>query len=192
MAQPFYARKIVLNVGPRKGETVYFAQAYYYGVIGTQAVAEQIAEESARTAADVKAVIDRLVYFCKRNMTLGYKIEIDGMGTFFNELLTDGSVDTPEEVDVRLIKRVRPAFKPSYTVSNGGFRYNLLPEKTELARIDFKGVTAQVAEDTMDGLEDGSQGGEDESTTPGGNTGGTPVSPGTGGGEDITGGSGEE
>ena len=31
MAQPFYARKIDLNIGPRKGETVYSAQAYYYG-----------------------------------------------------------------------------------------------------------------------------------------------------------------
>ena len=29
MAQPFYARKIDLNIGPRKGETVYSAQAYY-------------------------------------------------------------------------------------------------------------------------------------------------------------------
>ena len=36
MAQPFYARKIDLNIGPRKGETVYSAQAYYYGTITTK------------------------------------------------------------------------------------------------------------------------------------------------------------
>ena len=30
MAQPFYARKIDLNIGPRKGETVYSAQAVSY------------------------------------------------------------------------------------------------------------------------------------------------------------------
>ena len=33
MAQPFYDRKIDLNIGPRKGETVYSAQAYYYGTM---------------------------------------------------------------------------------------------------------------------------------------------------------------
>ena len=190
MAQPFYARKIVLNVGPRKGETVYCAQAYYYGVIGTQDVAEQIAEESSLTAADVKAVIDRLAYFCRRNMALGYKIEVEGLGVFLNELLTDGSVDTPEEVDVRLVRKVRPAFKPAYTMVNGSTRYSLLPEKTELVRIDYKGGTSPEEEDT--GGSDDGQEEEDESTTPGGDTGGTPVSPGTGGGEDITGGSGEE
>lgn len=53
MAQPFYARKIDLNIGPRKGETVYSAQAYYYGTITTKQVATQIAQESALTPADV-------------------------------------------------------------------------------------------------------------------------------------------
>ena len=52
MAQPFYARKIDLNIGPRKGETVYSAQAYYYGTITTKQVATQIAQESALTPAD--------------------------------------------------------------------------------------------------------------------------------------------
>ncbi len=47
MAQPFYARKIDLNIGPRKGETVYSAQAYCYGMISTKQVATQIAQESA-------------------------------------------------------------------------------------------------------------------------------------------------
>lgn len=63
MAQPFYARKIDLNIGPRKGETVYSAQAYYYGTITTKQVATQIAQESALTPADVIGVIERLAYF---------------------------------------------------------------------------------------------------------------------------------
>ena len=65
MAQPFYARKIDLNIGPRKGETVYSAQAYYYGTITTKQVATQIAQESALTPADVIGVIERLAYFCQ-------------------------------------------------------------------------------------------------------------------------------
>lgn len=78
MAQPFYARKIDLNIGPRKGETVYSAQAYYYGTITTKQVATQIAQESALTPADVIGVIERLAYFCQTHMALGYKIKLDG------------------------------------------------------------------------------------------------------------------
>ena len=113
MAQPFYARKIDLNIGPRKGETVYSAQAYYYGTITTKQVATQIAQESALTPADVIGVIERLAYFCQTHMALGYKIKLDGLGIFYNELLTEKSVSTPKEA--------------------------LLPEKTNLVRIDFKG-----------------------------------------------------
>ena len=62
MAQPFFARKIVLKVGPRKGETVFAAQDYYYGTIETNQVATQIAQESALSPADVFGVIERLAY----------------------------------------------------------------------------------------------------------------------------------
>ena len=128
MAQPFYARKIDLNIGPRKGETVYSAQAYYYGTITTKQVATQIAQESALTPADVIGV-----------MALGYKIKLDGLGIFYNELLTEKSVSTPKEVTAKLVKSIRPAFNAEYTILNGTFRYALLPEKTNLVRIDFKG-----------------------------------------------------
>ena len=129
MAQPFYARKIDLNIGPRKGETVYSAQAYYYGTITPKQVATQIAQESALTPADVIGVIERLAYFCQTHMALGYKIKLDGLGIFYNELLTEKSVSTPKEVTAKLVK----------SILNGTFRYALLPEKTNLVRIDFKG-----------------------------------------------------
>jgi len=139
MSQPFYARKIDLNIGPRKGETVYSAQAYYYGTITTKQVATQIAQESALTPADVIGVIERLAYFCQTHMALGYKIKLDGLGIFYNELLTEKSVSTPKEVTAKLVKSIRPAFNAEYTILNGTFRYALLPEKTNLVRIDFKG-----------------------------------------------------
>ena len=91
MAQPFYARKIDLKVGPRKGETVYAAQAYYYGTIETKQVATQIAQESALSPADVFGVIERLAYYCMTHMALGYKIKLNGMGVLYNELLTTPS-----------------------------------------------------------------------------------------------------
>lgn len=146
MPQPFYARKTDLKIGPRKGETVYSAYPYYYGTITTKQVANQIAQESALTPADVMGVIERLAYFCKTHMALGYKIRLTNLGVFYNELITTSSVKTPEEVTMKLIKGVRPAFHPEYTIINRSFRYALLPEKIELEKVDFKGNAATPEE----------------------------------------------
>lgn len=154
MAQPFYPRKHELKIGPRKGETVYSAQPYYYGVITTKQMAAQIAEESALTQADVVAVIDRLVHYCKTHTILGYKIHIDGLGTLFNELITIGTVSSAEEVTAKLVKAVRPSFKPEYTLVNGTYRYSLLPEKNELVKVSFKGETPVISEGSDDGTDD--------------------------------------
>lgn len=142
MAQPYYTRSTNLKIGPRKGETVYYAQAFYYGTITTKQVAAQIAQESALTPADVLGVIDRFASFCQTHAALGYRIKLDGMGVFYNELLTSGSVSKEEEVTAKLIKRIRPAFTPEYTIVNKRFRYALLPEKIELVKIDFKNAMA--------------------------------------------------
>lgn len=143
MAQPFYARKTELQISiPRKGETVYSVQPYYYGTISTKQVATQIAQESALTQADVIGVIERLAYFCQTHMALGYKIRLEGLGTFYNAFITTGTVDTPDEVTSKLIRSIRPAFNAEYTIINKAFRYTLLPEKTELTRVDFKGIPA--------------------------------------------------
>lgn len=152
MPQPFYARKIELKIGPRKGETVYSAQAHYYGTISSKQVATQIAQESALTQADVIGVIERLAYFCQTHLNLGYKVHLEGMGVFYNELITSNTVSTDKEVTAKLIKTIRPAFNPEYTIINGSFRYTLLPEKTELMKIDFKGGGV-VTEEEMAMLE---------------------------------------
>lgn len=146
MAQPYYARKTDLRIGPRKGETVYSAQAYYYGTITTKQVATQIAQESALTPADVIGVIERLAYFCQTHMALGYKVRLDSMGIFYNEFITTNTVKTVSDVTAKLVKSIRPAFNAEYTIINGTFRYALLPEKTELIKIDFKGEATTPSE----------------------------------------------
>lgn len=142
MAQPFFVKKTELKIGPRKGEIVFYPQAFYFGTISTQQVAAQISQESALTQADVIGVIERLAYFCKTHCALGYRIKIDGMGMFYNELITMGSVSKEEDVTARLIKCARPAFSPQYNIVNKTFRYALLPQKVELVKIDFKNAMA--------------------------------------------------
>lgn len=163
MAQPFYVRKTELKIGPRKGETVYSAQAYYYGTITTKEVAAQIAQESALTQADVIGVIERLGYFCQSHTQLGYKVKLDGIGVFYNEIITTKSVNTAAEVTAKLIKSVRPAFSPEYTIVNSSFRYALLPEKVELTKIDFKGGTVTVSDEDTPSDGNSSAGGDSSS-----------------------------
>lgn len=137
MPQPFYARKTDLKVGIRKGETVYSPQVCYYGVITTKQVAVQIAQESSLTQADVIGVFERLAYFCQAHLGLGYKIKLDGIGVLCNELITGKSVESEKLVTTRLIKAIRPTLHPEYTIVNGSFRYALLPEKTELVKVNY-------------------------------------------------------
>lgn len=163
MGQAYYVRKINLKIGPRKGETVYTVQPYYYGTITTKQVANQIAQESALTPADVLGVLERLAYFCQTHMSLGYKVKLDGLGVLYNDLITTGSVTTEEEATAKLVKSVRPAFNPEYTIVNGNFRYALLPEKNSLTRVSFNGTQTGAPEEDLN--PDGGTGG---GTEPGG------------------------
>ena len=81
---------------------------------------------------------------------LGYKIRFDGLGTFYNEFVTTGTVNSPDEVTAKLVKAIRPAFKPEHTLVNGTYRYSLLPEQNELVKIDFKNGTPMASEDTSE------------------------------------------
>ena len=103
MAQPFYARKTTLKIGPRMGQTVYSAQATYNGTITSRQIAQQISQESALTQADVLAVMERISHYCQAHMALGYKIHLEGLGVLYNKLETSGSVSTPKEVTAKLI-----------------------------------------------------------------------------------------
>lgn len=146
MAQYFSARKIDLKVGPRKGETVYTVQPYYFGTISTKEIAMQISQESALTQADVIGVLERVAYFCQSHLSLGYKIKLDGIGLLYNELISTQTVPSAKMVNARLIKCVRPAFSPEYTILNRTFRYALLPEKVELVKVDL--LNGTPVEDT--------------------------------------------
>ena len=146
MAQYFSARKIDLKVGPRKGETVYTVQPYCFGTISTKEIAMQISQESALTQADVIGVLERVAYFCQSHLSLGYKIKLDAIGMLYNELISTQTVPSAKMVNARLIKCVRPAFSPEYTILNRTFRYALLPEKVELVKVDL--LNGTPVEDT--------------------------------------------
>lgn len=55
----------------------------------------------------------------------------------------------------KLVKAIRPAFKPEHTLVNGTYRYSLLPEQNELVKVNFNGGTPVSSEDTDENPEEG-------------------------------------
>ena len=87
MPTAYKVMKRVIQLGDRKGETVYNVSPVCYGTLTTDDVARQIAAESTASPGDVKNVLDRYAYYVVENLKKGYAIELLGFGKLFGILL---------------------------------------------------------------------------------------------------------
>ena len=127
MSKSYKVAKKTINMGDKKGQTVYSVRPYSYGTLTTEEVANQIAVESTATPADVKAVLDRYAYYVKENLKKGYDIELLGFGKLFIRFITGKAVEDESKANAKLVKSLVPAFRPSFTkLQNGSRIYNLL------------------------------------------------------------------
>lgn len=135
MSKSYKVAKKTINMGDKKGQTVYSVRPYSYGTLTTEEVANQIAVESTATPADVKAVLDRYAYYVKENLKKGYDIELLGFGKLFIRFITGKAVEDESKANAKLVKSFVPAFRPSFTkLKNGSRIYNLLPASIELVK----------------------------------------------------------
>lgn len=131
MSKSYKVSKKTMNMGPKKGKTVYSVRPYSYGTLTTKDIANQIAMESTATPADVMAVLDRYTYYVKENLKKGYDIELFGFGKLYLRFLTGKAVETEKEANAKLVKSILPAFRPSYYLLKNGSRvYNLIPSNS--------------------------------------------------------------
>ena len=181
MSKSYKVAKKTINMGDKKGQTVYSVRPYSYGTLTTEEVANQIAVESTATPADVKAVLDRYAYYVKENLKKGYDIELLGFGKLFIRFITGKAVEDESKANAKLVKSLVPAFRPSFTkLQNGSRIYNLLPASIELVKYgDEKKANPTVGttdEEKKPTTGDSTNGGENaggESTGGSENTGGT-------------------
>ena len=186
MSKSYKVSKKTMNMGEKKGQTVYSVRPYSYGTLTTEEVANQIAVESTATPADVKAVLDRYAYYVKENLKKGYDIELLGFGKLFIRFITGKAVEDESKANAKLVKSLVPAFRPSFTkLKNGSRIYNLLPDSIELVKYGDekkdKTTGGTTGEDKKPTTGDSTNGGE--------NAGG---SVNTGGSENAGGGTGSE
>ena len=135
MSKAYKVAKRTMNMGEKKGQTVYTPRPHSYGTLTTEEVAQQISTESTATSADVKAVLDRYAYYVKENLKKGYDIELLGFGKLFIRFLNDKAVTDESKVSAKMVKALIPSFRPSFTrLKNGSRIYDLLPGKIELVK----------------------------------------------------------
>lgn len=135
MSKSYKVAKKTINMGEKKGQTVFSVRPYSYGTLTTEEVANQIAVESTATPADVKAVLDRYAYYVKENLKKGYDIELLGFGKLYIRFITGKAVEDESKANAKLVKSLVPAFRPSFTkLQNGSRIYNLLPVSIELVK----------------------------------------------------------
>ena len=135
MSKAYKVAKRTMNMGEKKGQTVYTPRPHSYGTLTTEEVAQQISTESTATTADVKAVLDRYAYYVKENLKKGYDIELLGFGKLFIRFLNDKAVTDESKVSAKMVKALIPSFRPSFSrLKNGSRVYDLLPGKIELVK----------------------------------------------------------
>lgn len=156
MSKSYKVVKKTMNMGEKKGQTVYSVRPVSYGILTSDEVAKQISAESTATPGDVKAVLDRYAYYVKENLKKGYSIELLGFGTLYLRFLTGKAVSEEKKANASLVKTIVPAFRPSFTMLNGSRIYNLLPDKVTLVKYGEDSTT----EDSGNG------GDEDNNSTP--------------------------
>lgn len=156
MSKSYKVVKKTMNMGEKKGQTVYSVRPVSYGILTSDEVAKQISAESTATPGNVKAVLDRYAYYVKENLKKGYSIELLGFGTLYLRFLTGKAVSEEKKANASLVKTIVPAFRPSFTMLNGSRIYNLLPDKVTLVKYG--------EDNSSDGTGDG--GNEDNNSTP--------------------------
>ena len=194
MSKSYKVAKKTINMGEKKGQTLFSVRPYSYGTLTTEEVANQIAVESTATPADVKAVLDRYAYYVKENLKKGYDIELFGFGKLYLRFLTGKAVEKEKDATAKLVKSILPAFRPSYYLLKNGSRvYNLIPDSIELVKYGDEKKDKPTG-GTTDGEKKPTTG---DSTNGGENTGGESTGGENAGGENTggsenTGGTGSE
>lgn len=189
MSKSYKVSKKTMNMGPKKGKTVYSVRPYSYGTLTTKDIANQIAMESTATPADVMAVLDRYTYYVKENLKKGYDIELFGFGKLYLRFLTGKAVEKEKDATAKLVKSILPAFRPSYYLLKNGSRvYNLIPDSIELVKYGDEKKDKPTG-GTTDGEKKPTTG---DSTNGGENAGGENTGGENTGGSENTGGTGSE
>ena len=134
MTKAYRVSRHQLRFGSEPTKEVYGIAPVNYGTLTTEDAAAAISEGSTVTTGDVKAVLDRYAQYVKENLKKGYAIQLLGFGTLSLRFVTGKCVESPDKVTAAMVRRIVPAFSPSYTLLNGSRKYDLIPDRIQLVK----------------------------------------------------------
>lgn len=109
-----YKRKITKNSVP---EYRYMPKNHLEDTVGFEELAEMIEKKSTMSRGDIMGVLAELEVTSFFMLEKGHPVKLGILGTFYPSIETK-SVDSPEKVTSKLIKRFKVIFKPSKYLKN--------------------------------------------------------------------------
>ncbi|MDD6494592.1 MAG: HU family DNA-binding protein [Bacteroidales bacterium] len=94
----------------------WYARTVYIGERNLDYIAERVSYSTTVTKADCYAVIKALIREIDDRLSSSYKVKLDGLGTFYTQISSNGAVEKEEFTAAKNIRRVMVRFQPSYTV----------------------------------------------------------------------------
>jgi predicted histone-like DNA-binding protein len=82
------------------------------GTVGMQEIAKEIEGRSALSLGDVQSVLSNLVEMMPLFLKLGQTIKLEGFGSFYISVTSDGT-ETADELSSHTVKRTKIVFRPS-------------------------------------------------------------------------------
>ena len=114
----FEIRTKVLNIGDRKGQTVYYAQLKSQERMTLEQVINRVVRETSLSAGDVMNVLISLNNVVCDCVELGSVVELGNMGTL-RTVVTSKMMNTPEEVTVAdALNNAKLQYYPSQMMRN--------------------------------------------------------------------------
>ena len=108
----FEIKTKVLNVGNRKGQTVYYAQVKSQQKLTNEMLIERIVRETSLSEGDVKNALVSLSNVVCDALTLGMSVDLAELGNL-RLSVPSKMMDTPEEVTVKdALKNPKIVFTP--------------------------------------------------------------------------------
>lgn len=153
----FDIKSKVMNIGNRKGQTVYFAQPKTLQTLTNRMLIERIVRETSLSQGDVSNALISLSNIINDALEMGMSVDLAELGSI-RPIFPSKMMDSPEEVTVeKALKAPKIVFTPKQKMRQAVNAVTRSIDRASIAKAEAGGGT----------------------TTPGGGTGGN-----TGGGED--------
>lgn len=149
----FEVKSRVMNIGNRKGQTVYYAVPKTQDKMTTDMLVERIVRETSLSAGDVRNALISLSNIVNDALRMGMSVDLAELGNL-RAVVTSKMMDTPEEVTVaNALKDPKIVFTPKQNM-----RAAVKAMTRSIDRPATKGGTTEP--------EPGGDGGEEEGGSP--------------------------